>query len=139
MFLLVPAYPGCPGSKAVKRSLLLLLFLNHHTRESRLKSTCTYVLSRFHDIQADFDEQNCIQQPHFLTKLCPLMMTAKLVGSFLTESLTSAGKAKCCVLASFRFLSIASLASFSCRSTPSEHSESITKISDISSRRSLQL
>ena len=24
MFLLVPAYPGCPGSKAVKRSLLLL-------------------------------------------------------------------------------------------------------------------
>jgi len=27
MFLLVPAYPGCPGSKAVKRSLLLLLSL----------------------------------------------------------------------------------------------------------------
>jgi len=27
LFLLVPAYPGCPGSKAVKRSLLLLLFL----------------------------------------------------------------------------------------------------------------
>ena len=26
MFLLVPAYPGCPGSKAVKRSSLLLLF-----------------------------------------------------------------------------------------------------------------
>ena len=25
MSLLVPAYPGCPGSKAVKRSLLLLL------------------------------------------------------------------------------------------------------------------
>jgi len=25
MFLLVPAYPGCPGSKAVKQSLLLLL------------------------------------------------------------------------------------------------------------------
>ena len=25
MFLLVPAYPGCPGSKAVKRSLLLLM------------------------------------------------------------------------------------------------------------------
>jgi len=24
MFLLVPAYPGCPGSKAVKRSLLSL-------------------------------------------------------------------------------------------------------------------
>jgi len=27
MFLLVPAYPGCPRSKAVKRSLLLLLSL----------------------------------------------------------------------------------------------------------------
>ena len=27
-FLLVPAYPGCPGSKAVKRSLLLLLLLH---------------------------------------------------------------------------------------------------------------
>jgi len=26
MFLLVPAYSGCPGSKAVKRSLLLLLY-----------------------------------------------------------------------------------------------------------------
>jgi len=26
MFLLVPAYPGCPGSKAVKWSLLLLLY-----------------------------------------------------------------------------------------------------------------
>jgi len=25
MFLLVPAYPGCPGSKAVKRSLLFVL------------------------------------------------------------------------------------------------------------------
>jgi len=24
MFLLVPAYPGCPGSKAVKRLLLLI-------------------------------------------------------------------------------------------------------------------
>jgi len=28
MFLLVPAFPGCPGSKAVKRSLLLLLLLS---------------------------------------------------------------------------------------------------------------
>ena len=27
MFLLVPAYPGCPGSKAVKWSLLLLLLI----------------------------------------------------------------------------------------------------------------
>jgi len=28
MFLLVLAYPGCPGSKAVKRSLLLLLLIS---------------------------------------------------------------------------------------------------------------
>ena len=35
MFLLVPAYPGCPGSKAVKRSLLLLLLLSGTTRVSR--------------------------------------------------------------------------------------------------------
>ena len=27
MFLLVPAYPGCPGSKAVKRSLLLMFHI----------------------------------------------------------------------------------------------------------------
>jgi len=27
VFLLVPAYPGCPGTKAVKRLLLLLLLL----------------------------------------------------------------------------------------------------------------
>jgi len=26
VFILVPAYPGCPGTKAVKRLLLLLLF-----------------------------------------------------------------------------------------------------------------
>ena len=32
MFLLVPAYPGCHGSKAVKRSLLLLLCSTSSTR-----------------------------------------------------------------------------------------------------------
>ena len=32
MFLLVPAYAGCPGSKAVKRLLLLLL----HYQSARL-------------------------------------------------------------------------------------------------------
>ena len=35
MFLLVPAYPGCPGSKAVKRSLLLLLIAE--TEEELIK------------------------------------------------------------------------------------------------------
>ena len=34
MFLLVPAYPGCPGSKAVKRSLLLLYSRSNRWRFS---------------------------------------------------------------------------------------------------------
>jgi len=38
MFLLVPAYPGCPGSEAIKRSLLLLLLPEISVR--RDKSTC---------------------------------------------------------------------------------------------------
>ena len=33
MFLLVPAYPGCPGSKTVKRSLLLLKIFEHRIRQ----------------------------------------------------------------------------------------------------------
>ena len=45
MFLLVPAYPGCPGSKAVKRSLLLLLceFVGawHHVSIVRCKYRVT--------------------------------------------------------------------------------------------------
>jgi len=40
MFLLVPAYPGCPGSKAVKRSLLLLL-----------SRCCRFINARRHVIQ----------------------------------------------------------------------------------------
>ena len=32
MFLLVPAYPGCPGSKAVKRSVVVVVMLHdNHT------------------------------------------------------------------------------------------------------------
>jgi len=38
MFLLVPAYPGCPGSKAVKRLLLLLLIIFISSRVSVLVS-----------------------------------------------------------------------------------------------------
>jgi len=37
MFLLVPAYPGCPGSKAVKRSLLLLLLLYKNRNKTRMQ------------------------------------------------------------------------------------------------------
>ena len=45
MFLLVPAYPGCPGSKAVKRSLLLLLF--HIKYPEAIRSNSTRKLSWF--------------------------------------------------------------------------------------------
>ena len=39
MFLLVPAYPGCPGSKAVKRSLLLFVVVEDIERSlNSLKS-----------------------------------------------------------------------------------------------------
>ena len=40
MFLLVPAYPGCPGSKAVKRSLLLLLLLYYLHSPSTASGAC---------------------------------------------------------------------------------------------------
>ena len=43
MFLLVPAYPGCPGSKAVKRSLLLLLLFLF---ESNAFSALTLLVGR---------------------------------------------------------------------------------------------
>jgi len=41
MFLLVPAYPGCPGSKAVKRSLLLLLCI-YIASKSKIESRAQY-------------------------------------------------------------------------------------------------
>jgi len=41
-FLLVPAYPGCPGSKAVKRSLLLLL------SSFIFKFLCVYRMHKMH-------------------------------------------------------------------------------------------
>ena len=44
MFLLVPAYPGCPGSKAVKRSLLLLLNWSGNQKTGRRSAnTCDAV------------------------------------------------------------------------------------------------
>jgi len=43
MFLLVPAYPGCPGSKAVKRSLLL------YTGQTALAGTSSSTLEDFVD------------------------------------------------------------------------------------------
>jgi len=41
MFLLVPAYPGCPGSKAVKQSLLLLLLLSRQLNRNVLRGLLT--------------------------------------------------------------------------------------------------
>ena len=39
MSLLVPAYPGCPGSKAVKRSLLLIVKFIKTNKIRRLMGT----------------------------------------------------------------------------------------------------
>ena len=67
MFLLVPAYPGCPGSKAVKRSLLLLLlsFLG-----------CKHALpecaaERRHRLMIDI---SCIQGTQQQTRQTPLLL-----------------------------------------------------------------
>jgi len=57
MFLLVPAYPGCPGSKAVKRSLLLLLLsgsafvacITEQFTEVELKVLATKMAVDFYD------------------------------------------------------------------------------------------
>ena len=48
MFPLVPAYPGCPGSKAVKRSLLLLLLMQ--PVEDTLSTAMTNVLGATHTL-----------------------------------------------------------------------------------------
>jgi len=44
-FLLVPAYPGCPGSKAVKRSLVVVLLPAHpgSPGQRAVKRVCVYV------------------------------------------------------------------------------------------------
>ena len=56
MFLLVPVYPGCPGSKAVKRSLLLLLLLTLH------KATDSCVHIRMYVRNTD-EEHECLSNP----------------------------------------------------------------------------
>jgi len=46
MFLLVPAYPGCPGSKAVKQSLLLSLYwLTQVVSDNGPLNVCLFVFS----------------------------------------------------------------------------------------------
>jgi len=44
MFLLVPAYLGCPGSKAIKRSLLVLLLTAIFTKDSLIFSVFLLIL-----------------------------------------------------------------------------------------------
>jgi len=63
MFLLVLAYPGCPGSKAVKRSLLLLLSVQCSNADfchfSRLEN---FVSGHYFSPQQHFyssKQQNC--------------------------------------------------------------------------------
>ena len=61
-FLLVPAYPGCPGSKAVKRSLLLLLLY------------CSYTLM-YTDVYRNFHKSKCKEVTMFTRKLLEIFMS----------------------------------------------------------------
>jgi len=40
VFLMVPAYPGCPGTKAVKRLLLFPVSYDGPQNKAKTKSTC---------------------------------------------------------------------------------------------------
>ena len=82
MFLLVPAYPGCPGSKAVKRSLLLLLLMVDsvafsaftlfvgHQEEHPARCWCGYMSGarcRLHIVQLmPLPSQNPVISPHLI-------------------------------------------------------------------------
>ena len=50
MFLLVPAYPGCPGSKAVKRSLLFLPYASILVMGMSIWSSLKSRIDSFHQI-----------------------------------------------------------------------------------------
>jgi len=52
-FLLVPAYPGCPGSKAVKRSLYLIFCIFTHTFNGPFSGTTR--VSRFQKGKTNLD------------------------------------------------------------------------------------
>ena len=62
MFLLVPAHPGCPGSKAIKRSLLLLLLWwwrsGHSYAQYTSMNTAPTALMNGTDSQAVTDSQH---------------------------------------------------------------------------------
>jgi len=45
MFLLVPAYPGCPGSKAVKRSLFVVPAVSVHFKSTYSNIRLIYCVS----------------------------------------------------------------------------------------------
>ena len=71
MFLLVPAYPGCPGSKAVKRSLLLLLSvkaiqINTYVNYNTVKDHHLRLEAAFTDLTSC-----CKTQQHFQYSLSP--------------------------------------------------------------------
>jgi len=79
MFLLVPAYPGCPGSKAVKRSLLLLTLLP----SSRLPYSSYSLRSRRH--QFSLPQLNTALYHYMFVNRC---LFQYIVLSFLLIALT---------------------------------------------------
>ena len=72
-FLLVPAYPGCPGSKAVKRSLLLLLLSmlsKRSLRDETLKNRCRIVFKLAHSRSMWLTVSGRLQNWHVAVSRC---------------------------------------------------------------------
>jgi len=85
MFLLVPAYPGCPGSKAVKRSLLLLLLFLQTFILKQCLSGCVLHNSLLYLLLKNCDFLNTdISQGSVATRLgCGGIFTYEFVTNFL--------------------------------------------------------
>ena len=62
MFLLVPAYPGCPGSKAVKRSLwsLIIRATFQNTSQFLLFSRYRHLLQTLLNLHTHSADSDCI-------------------------------------------------------------------------------
>jgi len=79
MFLLVPAYPGCPKSKAVKWSLLLLLIdlLAELHRKQLAKDKVAGTLSEWFNVKKGV-QQGCVLSPYLFNILAEMVMRETL-------------------------------------------------------------
>ena len=83
-FLLVPAYPGCPGSKAVKRSLLLLLLVSDVSQACVGGGPIVQLLCTGHDTCWLWN----LHRPWPVVWSCPGSTTAMLYSTALLISCT---------------------------------------------------